>query len=283
MELEATIKMRLDICIPHIVTAFATALQLQLDENKDPLFFKRIHICGLLVQFESLLSTHGPEAGMLGDMDVAVKLLKEFKLVFVPKNSLTPMNPQISFANSPTSPREKIRVNLELPPFPQFLIEWQIENFDDLPQPLKDGEPVIIKPVLFTQGINEQQTMAIRLGETKLQETINQENYPLLADYMIHWLSFESENNSNLDLTKHIAKLEEIGNIIDISKSEKNVEILPYTADFVREIGGIRLTSCKSAKDRTSMSVTWEQARFLNKTYVKNNSLNFIFLFLLFL
>lgn len=51
------------------------------------------------------------------------------------------------------------------------------------------------------------------------------------------------------------------------SRNEKNVDILPLTADFARKLNAGRLTSCKSAKDRTSMSVTWEQARLLQKQY----------------
>merc|ERR1711862_934775 len=56
-----------------------------------------------------------------------------------------------------------------------------------------------------------------------------------------------------------------IKTIIESSRCEKNVEILPLIADFVRRIGGLRCTLCKSGKDRTSMAVTWEQGRWLSR------------------
>jgi len=67
-------------------------------------------------------------------------------------------------------------------------------------------------------------------------------------------------------------EFQRINAIIRTSKNEKNVEILPLTADFTRRLHAGRLTSCKSAKDRTSMSITWEQARILNQQYVGGES-----------
>ena len=44
---------------------------------------------------------------------------------------------------------------------------------------------------------------------------------------------------------------------------KKNVDLLMLSADLVRWLGGMRVCSCKSAKDRTSMSLTLEEARLL--------------------
>ena len=47
------------------------------------------------------------------------------------------------------------------------------------------------------------------------------------------------------------------------SHFSKDVSVLQLTARAARDMGGLRVTMCKSAKDRTSMSVTLEQAHLL--------------------
>lgn len=44
--------------------------------------------------------------------------------------------------------------------------------------------------------------------------------------------------------------------------------VLYYTAaKLTRALGGVRLTSCKSAKDRTGMSVTLEEVQLAQENY----------------
>lgn len=42
-------------------------------------------------------------------------------------------------------------------------------------------------------------------------------------------------------------------------QSPKNIKLLQTAEDITHEVGGVRFTLCKSAKDRTSMAVTLEQ------------------------
>lgn len=45
------------------------------------------------------------------------------------------------------------------------------------------------------------------------------------------------------------------------SKKSKNIQILNLAGVIVHGLNGIKITCCKSAKDRTGMSVTLEEVR----------------------
>ncbi|KAM3937723.1 inositol polyphosphate 4-phosphatase type II isoform 6-T9 [Leptodactylus fuscus] len=210
-------------------------------------FLQQLHTVGLLVQYEGLLSTYSEEVGMLEDMAVGISDLRHvvFKITEAKSDDFLPVV---------TGRREHYEVEVKLP----------TKMFELLPQEIKDGKLLSVYPVLFNIGINEQQTIAERFGDTSLQESINQENVEHLEEYYRLCTDKTSPDCPQLfqeqsDLKELIENLHQNTH----AKKRKNVEIMWMAATICRKMNGVRFTCCKSAKDRTSMSVTLEQCSIL--------------------
>ena len=52
------------------------------------------------------------------------------------------------------------------------------------PIEVQKGQAVEVCVVLFTQGINEQQSLADHIGDNTLQDTINAESYKVIRQYV---------------------------------------------------------------------------------------------------
>lgn len=57
------------------------------------------------------------------------------------------------------------------------------------------------------------------------------------------------------------------------SNRVKNVRVLQLCEEIIDHLNGLRFTICKSAKDRTSMAVTLEEARMLTKLFSNLNEI----------
>ncbi|XP_039194874.1 inositol polyphosphate 4-phosphatase type II isoform X3 [Crotalus tigris] len=210
-------------------------------------FLQQLHTVGLIVQYEGLLSTYSDEIGMLEDMAVGISDLQKvvFKITETKSDDLLPVI---------TGRRDHYVIEIKLPE----------KMFELLPQEIKDGKLLYVYPVLFNVGINEQQTLAERFGDTSLQESLNQENMELLKEY--YKLLMEKMPPDCLPLFQEQndlkGLLENLHQNIQ-TKKRKNVEIMWLAATICRKLNGVRFTCCKSAKDRTSMSVTLEQCSIL--------------------
>uniref|UniRef100_A0A7N8YPR9 Inositol polyphosphate-4-phosphatase type II B n=1 Tax=Mastacembelus armatus TaxID=205130 RepID=A0A7N8YPR9_9TELE len=245
------LQQRRDVVFSQALAALACGFIMRLYAGmQDKSFLRQLHLVGLVAQFESLLSTYSEEIGMLEDMEFGISDLRRvlFKITEAKTEDISELQPLVC------GRRDHFTVEV---PLPRLV-------FQTLPEEIKEGKPLQVFPVLFNVGINEQQTIAERFGDISLQERINQKNFEILEAYYkslsekvpLECLPCFQTQSDIKEL------LETLGQNV-VTKKRKNVEILWIAGMICRRLNGIRFTSCKSAKDRTSMSVTLEQCALL--------------------
>lgn len=241
-------KHRRDIVFSHTVTTIVTSFVFKLLQSMgNQTFPEQLLEVGFLVHWESLLSTIGDEAGMLEDFIVAIHDANNllFKMVLAK-----------SVNDTPKVKGSRYKVVVEVP--------VQKALFRVLPPDLQQGTEIVVFVVLFTQGINEQQSIADKFGDNSVQDTINTHSVQQLTTYCAKFKeSFGASNvRMSLRVTKMMQLLEQLRTQVH-SRKYKNVDILSLSQELCRLIDCGRVTSCKSAKDRTAMSVTLEEAHIL--------------------
>uniref|UniRef100_A0A182QHM5 phosphatidylinositol-3,4-bisphosphate 4-phosphatase n=1 Tax=Anopheles farauti TaxID=69004 RepID=A0A182QHM5_9DIPT len=283
---------RRDVCFSQALTALVSALMAKLwGHNVTENFISLLVHLGPLAYFEGLLSLYGNETDMWGDMSVAVEDLATVSFTLV-RSNLLHREPKGSPLPVPrvTGSRQALRVLL---PVPESV-------FCHLPT--KEAVCFRVTPVFFNIGINEKATVAETLGYTREQHRSNWDNYDRLKQYHSRYrkvpFNFVNPNCSAMqdtptkvapetgaaaaaaaaaaatvpqkellvpfhDVVAFLADLE--GELR--ANGSKNYRVLQLAEEVTRAVQGLRFTSCKSAKDRTSMAVTLEQCRVLQQEF----------------
>jgi hypothetical protein len=280
------------ICVSQslsaLVTTFLSLLEQYQEEN--PEMLEQWSRIGFLIGWESLISSQGKELRMLSDAWVAIKCLERFHFEF---------DPTIDHIELQEEKNHEGYI-IKIPVRPQHF---------DVSSPLKDVKIVRVTSVLFTQGINEMQSLANMVGATgvELQSTINNASFKILEQYhqrcvkyhiigyrshvvqikmcsLIHAyyalsyfcrylsLKIKTTTTSTAQMNMQLLLTRLMAVIQAENAAVKNTRILLEASDVVRRMHGGRVTYCKSGKDRTAMSVTLEQSRLLFKPSSSSSS-----------
>jgi inositol polyphosphate-4-phosphatase len=219
------------------LTSLITALTAKFWNNKpDQLFINTLCSVGPFAYFEGYLSLYGNEWDFWSDMNVAVEDLSAVNFSLVcQKNEIEPI-PQI------TGSRQALFVRI---PIPERIFEM-------LPETLPESFKVTV--VFFNIGINEKATLAETLGYCKEQARSNLDNFEKLKIYFMQYRKVKcTDKNFQTKVVKVQNLLHKMEQELK-TNTQKNIEILSCAQEVSRLINGLRFTSCKSAKDRTSMA-----------------------------
>ncbi|GMF09390.1 unnamed protein product [Phytophthora lilii] len=300
---------RFDMCLSQaittLVTSFCRQLEYSLQHPTDRSFLHTIDSIGFLFQVESLLSTQGKEIGMLEDFSAAVDALKHvtFVLDTSPPAHLPSTLLNLHMKSTPLPSVVSVRLSKGSAKG-TYTVAVGVRCTDDvrasIPSTIRSGGTISVTPVIFTQGINEMQTLANNASskKTTLQDIINRKSFFVLTRYVekykqlavqrvrcvfvpvyaVLWfidvftfVVFQPDAvpTPMSTIAPLLESLEE--RIATASKRQvvksKHPKIIQESSHLCRLLGAGRVTSCKSAKDRTSMSVTLEQVRLLSENH----------------
>uniref|UniRef100_A0A034W7Q7 phosphatidylinositol-3,4-bisphosphate 4-phosphatase n=1 Tax=Bactrocera dorsalis TaxID=27457 RepID=A0A034W7Q7_BACDO len=249
---------RRDVCFSQALTALIAALMAKLwgteiTEN----YIKILRDLGPLAYFEGLLSLYGNETDMWGDMCIAIEDLSAVNFTLMRSNTECDVHTPMPMPRV-TGSRQSLNVLLPVPEHVYAVM------------PIQETITFKLTPVFFNIGINEKATLAETLGQTREQHRSNWDNFVRLKQYYSRYRKLQLVTPDTPSKHEpHPPATQALTNILNFMEDQlrsnvsKNVKILHLAEDACRLMSGLRFTSCKSAKDRTGMSVTLEQCRVL--------------------
>ncbi|XP_046586824.1 inositol polyphosphate-4-phosphatase type I A isoform X2 [Neodiprion lecontei] len=266
------VRYRRDVCFSQALTALVTGLMAKLwCQRPDPMFLLILTTLGPIISFEALLSYYGDEIDMWGDMTVAVEDLHTVAFTLSRCGVHDRIEGKSMCAAQLPLPRvvgSRTALTVMLP------VPDAIYSLLPLVPSLRQTISFNVTPVFFNVGINEMATLAESLGTTRPQKKSNIDNFDRLNEYYLRFkkLNLPTEPSSSrigtrsplnqtlADMVNHLKTCVQ-------TKVNKNVDVLQLSSHICRRMRGLRFTSCKSAKDRTGMSITLEQVNVLAAEY----------------
>lgn len=209
------------------------------------------------LQFSFIFQLYGSEWDFWSDMNVAIEDLAavNFTLVRHDGKKSIPL-PKV------TGSRQSLVVYM---PIPDYVYAMFPPSNGQSPFN-RDQVTFKVTPVFFNIGINEIATLAESLGYCKEQYKSNYDNLDKLKRYFImhnkipvvesknteslHIKNFDKTGSKDKTVASMLEKLEEQLR----TNQSKNVKVLHAVSEITRNLSGLRVTSCKSAKDRTGMA-----------------------------
>ena len=251
---------------------------------------------GLLVHEVSLLSTHGKEEGMIDDMASALDRLRvTLRVVPPPSSSDSRGNGDrtqfrvMDVISKTSQQEEKQQQQLDAAQLGSLLVTLSVDSRDTFEWLAAcshaDGTSseagffdIDICPVLITLGVNEFQTVANATNATEVQTRVNRKGVQDLERYHGAFHAFRQRRSGSSDDdiggTNDTAAecgrlLSTLGELVEKEAAargqSKIVNVLLVSSYAARLMHGARTTSCKSAKDRTSMFQSLESVRWAQR------------------
>ncbi|KAG0094201.1 Phosphatidylinositol 3,4,5-trisphosphate-dependent Rac exchanger 2 protein [Podila epicladia] len=178
---------------------------LPIAKTQNDMFWDQLMSLGWLVQIESLLSTQGSELGMLQDYaqavtDVRDSVMISFHCLPMSTPSLPTESPSSSTSKLPPDADDLAESRLQVSgQRGQLTVSFGLDplQFAMLPEPLKASSAKIqMLPVLFSQGINEMQTISNLTGKNPIQHSINEEGLRQMQAYVARYKAWQSQSRA---------------------------------------------------------------------------------------